>query len=128
MSRKKRNIYKKKSSSIKNLENKILQIFNQNANKILNYKQVAGRLEIDDSNGRNQIIRKLSELKNQGRLEETSPGKFVIKDRSGFHKHPLNADFHNLLRAETKIQVHHHQSRLTSNYNFLPPIAECLNI
>ena len=84
MSRKKRNIYKKKSSSIKNLENKILQIFNQNANKILNYKQVAGRLEIDDSNGRNQIIRKLSELKNQGRLEETSPGKFVIKDQSHY--------------------------------------------
>ncbi len=84
MSRKKRNIYKKKSSSIKNLENKILQIFNQNANKILNYKQVAGRLEIDESNGRNQIIRKLSELKNQGRLEETSPGKFVIKDQSHY--------------------------------------------
>ncbi len=84
MSRKKRNIYKKKSSSIKNLENKILQIFNQNANKILNYKQVAGRLEIDDSNGRNQIIRKLSELKNQGRLEETSAGKFVIKDQSHY--------------------------------------------
>ena len=84
MSRKKRKVFKKKSSTIKNLENKILQIFNKNSNKILNYKQIASKLEIDDSNGRNQIIKNLNILKNQGRLEETSPGKFIIKERSHY--------------------------------------------
>ena len=84
MSRKKRKVFKKKSSTIKNLENKILQIFNKNSNKILNYKQIASKLEIDDSNGRNQIIKNLNILKNQGRLEETSPGKFIIKEQSHY--------------------------------------------
>ena len=84
MSRKKRKVFKKRSKSIKNLENNILQIFNQNSTKILNYKQIAARLEIDDSNGRNQIIKKLKELKNQNRLEETSPGKFIIKEHSHY--------------------------------------------
>ena len=86
MSRKKRRVFKKGSSSIKNLENKILQIFNQNSNKILNYKQIASRLEVDDSNGRNQIIKKLGELNNQGRLEETSAGKFIIKEQSHYYE------------------------------------------
>ena len=80
MSRKNRKIFKKRTKTIKNLENNILQIFNQNSGKILNYKQISGRLEIEDSHGRNQIIKKLNDLKNQGRLEEVSKGKFIIKE------------------------------------------------
>ena len=80
MSRKNRKFFKKRTKSIKNLENNILQIFNQNSGKILNYKQISGRLEIEDSHGRNHIIKKLNDLKNQGRLEEVSKGKFIIKE------------------------------------------------
>ncbi len=84
MSRKKRKIFKKSTKTIKNLENNILQIFNQNSNKILNYKQIASKLEVEDSNGRNQIIKKLTELKHQGRIEEISRGKFIIKEQSHY--------------------------------------------
>ncbi len=86
MSRKKRKVFKKHSKTIQDLENKILQIFNQNSNKILNYKQIASSLEIEDSNGRNQIIKKLNDLKNQNRLEEVSRGKFIIKEQSHYFK------------------------------------------
>ena len=84
MSRKKKSIYKKKGNVIKHLTRDILQIFNQNSNKVLNYKQIAGKLNINDSNGRNQIIQKLSELKTQERIEEVSRGKYVIKDQNHY--------------------------------------------
>lgn len=84
MSSKKRKVFKKKSNTIQNLENNILKIFNQNSSKILNYKQIAGSLEIEDSNGRNQIIKMLNDLKNQSRLEEVSRGKFIIKEQSHY--------------------------------------------
>jgi len=84
MSRKNKNIYKKKGGIIKNLSRDILQIFNKNSNKILNYKQIASRLEINDSNGKNQIIKKLAELKLHDRLEEVSRGKYIIKEQSHY--------------------------------------------
>ncbi|MCK4561311.1 MAG: ribonuclease R [Flavobacteriaceae bacterium] len=84
MSRKKKTIYKKKGNIIKNLSKDILQIFNQNSNKILNYKQIASKLNIDDANGRNQIIQKLAELKTHDRIEETERGKYIIKAESHY--------------------------------------------
>ena len=84
MSRKKNFIYKKKGNVIKYLTKDILQIFNQNSNKVLNYKQIAGKLNINDSHGRNQIIEKLSDLKTQERIEEVSRGKYVIKEQSHY--------------------------------------------
>ncbi len=84
MSRKKKTIYKKKGNIIKNLSKDILQIFNQNSNKILNYKQIASKLNIDDANGRNQIIQKLAELKTYDRIEETERGKYIIKAESHY--------------------------------------------
>ena len=84
MSRKKNSIYKKKGNIIKHLSRDILQVFNQNSNKVLNYKQIASNLNINDSHGRNQIIQKLSELKTQERIEEVSRGKYVVKDQNHY--------------------------------------------
>ncbi len=84
MSKKKRRIYKKKGNIIKDLTHKILQEFNKNPNKILNYKQLASKLEITDANGRNQIIKKLEELKSNDRIIEMSRGKFKIKEQSHY--------------------------------------------
>ncbi len=84
MSRKKRNIYKKKGNIIKNLTQNILQEFNKNTNQILNYKQIASKLNINDANGRNQIIKKLTELKAINRIEEISRGKYIIKEQSHY--------------------------------------------
>jgi len=84
MSKRNKRIYKKKGGIIKNLSQNIIQIFNQNPNQILNYKQISGKLSIDDSNGRNQIIKKLAELKSSDRLEEVSRGKYIIKEQSHY--------------------------------------------
>jgi len=84
MSRKKKTIYKKKGNIIKNLSRDILQIFNKNSNKILNYKQIASKLNIDDANGRNQIIQKLTDLKTHDRIEEIERGKYIIKEQSHY--------------------------------------------
>ena len=76
-SRKKRG-FKSNSNEIKDLDRNILEVFNQNSNKILNYKQVASKLKIDDTNGRNQIIKKLKELQIDERLDEVSTGKYIL--------------------------------------------------
>jgi len=84
MSRKKKINYKKKGNIIKNLSRDILQIFNQNSNKILNYKQIASKLNINDANGRNQVIQKLTDLKVSNRIEETEKGKYIIKEENHY--------------------------------------------
>ena len=84
MSKKKKRIYKKKGNIIKHLTRDILQVFNQNPNKILNYKQIAGKLDINDSHGRNQIIKELTELKTQERIEEVYRGKYIMKEQSHY--------------------------------------------
>lgn len=86
MTRKKRSIYKKKGNVIKDLSKRILQVFNQNSNKILNYKQIASKMNIDDANGRNQIIQKLQELKAQERIEEKDRGKFILVPQSHYYE------------------------------------------
>ncbi len=84
MSRRKKRIYKKKGEIIKNLTSDILQVFNKNTNKILNYKQIASKLGIDDTHGRNQIIQKLNDLKNQERIDEVAKGKYIIAAQSHY--------------------------------------------
>lgn len=86
MSRKKNRIYKKKGNVIKDLSKKILQVFNQNSNKLLNYKQVAAKLKIQDAHGRNQIVQKLQDLKAQERIEEVERGKFILVPQSHYYQ------------------------------------------
>jgi ribonuclease R/exosome complex exonuclease DIS3/RRP44 len=85
MTRKKRSIYKKKGNTIKDLSKRILQVFNQNSNKLLNYKQLAAKLDINDANGRNQIIKELQDLKIQERIQEKERGKFVLVPQSHYY-------------------------------------------
>ncbi len=86
MSRKRNRIYKKKGKVIKDLTKRILQVFNKNSNKLLNYKQIAAKLEISDAHGRNQIIKKLQDLKAQERIEEVERGKFILVPQSHYHQ------------------------------------------
>jgi ribonuclease R/exosome complex exonuclease DIS3/RRP44 len=75
---KRKKIYKKKGNVIKDLTRKILQILNQSSNQSFNYRQIAAKLEIEDANGKNQILQKLEALKAQQKLEEVERGKFKI--------------------------------------------------
>ena len=84
MSKKKRSIYKRKGNIIKNLTRNILEQFNNDPKKILNYKQIGDKLEINDSNGRTQIIKKLEELKRQEKITEISRGKYIINNKAHY--------------------------------------------
>ena len=60
MSKKKKELYR--------LEAKIITLFKDRTNAVLNYKQIASALDIKDTKGRNNIIRILNTLHSQERL------------------------------------------------------------
>lgn len=55
----------------------MLNAFDGNVKKILNPKQVASRLEVTDTKGRDEIILAMKLLVKEGTLEEVSPGKYI---------------------------------------------------
>jgi ribonuclease R len=61
---------------------KIIKILTQNSNKSFNYKQIAAKLELDDTQSRNQIIKDLKILATQKKITESEPGKFLIVETS----------------------------------------------
>ena len=80
MPRKKKKIYKKKGRVIKDLTRNIFRILNQDSSKFYNYKQIASKLNISDTDGKNQIIKKLAELKTNKKIKEIDRGKFQINE------------------------------------------------
>lgn len=69
---------KKKSHKIPNLTDAILQIFKKSSSKTFNYKQIAAKLSITDTSGRNQIIKTLKKLKAKQKIEEIDRGKYKV--------------------------------------------------
>jgi len=84
MSRKKK-IYKKKGSVIKNLTRDIFKIFNNDNSKHYNYKQIASKLGITNSDGKTQILKKLAELKEIKKIKEVDRGKYQIIIDKKYH-------------------------------------------
>src|SRR6187402_1756535 len=78
MSKKPRKLGKKD----KDFSGKILKILSQSANKAFNYKQIAAKLELDDTKSRNEIIRDLKILAASKKIIETEPGKYLVKTTS----------------------------------------------
>ncbi|OUD32281.1 MULTISPECIES: ribonuclease R [unclassified Flavobacterium] len=66
----------------KDFTDKILKILSQSANKAFNYKQIGAKLELDDTESRNQIIKDLKILASQNKIIESEPGKFLVKAAS----------------------------------------------
>lgn len=84
MSRKKK-IYKKKGNVIKDLTRNILKILKEHPDKFYNYKQIAAKLKVTNTDGKNQIIKKLQQLKADKKIKEIDRGKFQInEDRKYF--------------------------------------------
>ena len=79
---------KRKSSKnkISNLTNTILSILKKERNKSFNYKQIASKLNVDDASSRNQIIKKLQQLKVKNEIEEVERGKFKAIVNTEYHK------------------------------------------
>ena len=66
----------------KDFSEKIIKILSQNANKAFNFKQIGAKLELDDTESRNQIIKDLKILAAQNKIIESEPGKYLIKAAS----------------------------------------------
>ena len=64
------------------LTDKIVKILAQNANKAFNYKQIGIKLELDNTQSRNQIIKDLKILVAQKKIEEIEPGKYLVVEVS----------------------------------------------
>nr|WP_315163355.1 ribonuclease R [uncultured Flavobacterium sp.] len=63
----------------KDFSDKILKILSQNANKAFNYKQIGSKLDLDDTQSRNQIIKDLKILAASKKIIESEPGKYLVK-------------------------------------------------
>ncbi|MDB4927256.1 ribonuclease R [Mucilaginibacter sp.] len=76
---------KKKSSTIDQvLTQMVLDIFEQNANTPLNYKQVSAKLNVRDPDAKNTIYDILKEETFKQVLKEVSPGKFQLLELKTF--------------------------------------------
>lgn len=73
------NSQKKKPTTLTNLDIKILQILKKAGKQPMNYKQIAGKLKVTDASGRNQIIKKITQLAAKQQIEEQGKGKYILK-------------------------------------------------
>ena len=64
----------------KRLERKIISLFSTKPTKIFNYKQIASLLDINDTKGRNNIIRLLNQLHSQKQLKQINRGKYQYRE------------------------------------------------
>ncbi|WCO01684.1 ribonuclease R family protein [Psychroserpens ponticola] len=76
---------KKSNKGIPNLTNTILSILKKDRNKTFNYKQIAAILGVNDASSRNQIIKKLHQLKAKQEIEEVDRGKFKAIVNTEYH-------------------------------------------
>ncbi|WP_296315397.1 ribonuclease R [Winogradskyella sp. UBA3174] len=72
-------------NKISNLTNTILSILKKDRNQTFNYKQIATKLNVNDSSSRNQIIKTLAKLKVAGDIEEVDRGKFKVIVTTEYH-------------------------------------------
>jgi ribonuclease R/exosome complex exonuclease DIS3/RRP44 len=75
---KKKKIFKKKGKIVKDLTKNIFKILNKDATQSYNYKQIASKMRISDTDGKTQILKKLAELTATKKIKETDRGKFKI--------------------------------------------------
>ena len=75
----------KKKKTDRNISGKVLRVFKENPSKSFNYKQIAGKLKITDTQKRNAVIKALGQLKAQKIINQTEPGKYILQtDKSNY--------------------------------------------
>src|SRR5690606_13025042 len=72
-------------NKISNLTNTILSILKKDRNNSFNYKQIASKIGVNDASSRNQIIKKLQQLKAKQEIEEVERGKFKAIVNTEYH-------------------------------------------
>ncbi|MGC1474058.1 MAG: RNB domain-containing ribonuclease [Psychroserpens sp.] len=76
---------KPSNNKISNLTNTILSILKKDRNQTFNHKQIAAKIGVDDASSRNQIVKKLQELKAKKEIEEIDRGKFKAVINTEYH-------------------------------------------
>ena len=69
----------KKKKTDRNIRAKVLTVFKENPRNSFNYKQVAAKLNINDTQRRNSVIKALGQLNAQKIINQTDIGKFVFR-------------------------------------------------
>ncbi len=69
----------KKKKTDRNIRAKVLSVFKENPSNSFNYKQVAAKLNINDTQRRNSVIKALGQLNAQKKINQTDKGKFVFR-------------------------------------------------
>ncbi|MDP3466712.1 MAG: ribonuclease R [Daejeonella sp.] len=76
---------KKKSTNFNLVLTKLItDVFEKSGNKLLNYKQVASKLNLHDDETRSIILEVLKEETRKGILQEPEKGKFILKQLKTF--------------------------------------------
>lgn len=81
----KRKTRKPSNNKISNLTNTILSILKKERNQNFNYKQIAAKIGVNDASSRNQIIKKLQQLKAKEEIEEVERGKYAVVNNNEYH-------------------------------------------
>lgn len=76
---------KSSNNKISNLTNTILSILKKDRNQSFNYKQIAAKIGVNDASSRNQIIKKLTQLKAKDDIEEVERGKYKAVVNTEYH-------------------------------------------
>ncbi len=78
MSKKKNKFYKKKGRVLKDLTRNIFKVLNEDVTKSFNYKQIASKIGVKDTDGKTQVLKKLASLVATKKIKEIDRGKFQI--------------------------------------------------
>ncbi|GGD50213.1 ribonuclease R [Muriicola marianensis] len=81
---------KKKKRATQHRKNEItrgiFEVLEKEPNKTFNYKQIASKLQIDDTEGRNILIKRLGQLKAKERIREFERGKYRSLENKLLHQ------------------------------------------
>ncbi|MFT6731727.1 MAG: VacB/RNase II family 3'-5' exoribonuclease, partial [Glaciecola sp.] len=80
-----RNKKRNASNKIESLSQKILEILRKDHSQSFNFKQIAAKLNVDDANSRNQIIKELKELKGNKTIQELDRGKYILTPNQNYY-------------------------------------------
>ena len=79
MKKKKKGKGKKRGPSQSVFQEPILETMRKSPDRALNYKQIAKRIGVTDTQERNQLAQNLNKMKNDGLLREVERGKYRLK-------------------------------------------------
>ena len=80
-----RNKRRSSSPKITNLTERIIKILKEDHHKSFNYKQICAKLDVDDPSSRNQVVKKLQQLKAQEQVIEPERGKYQLVPNRNYH-------------------------------------------